>query len=403
MNTKWRGLSFILSMSIISTSFSQGQMPNSQANLQSTYPALNNIWTLVQQLPSSFQLLDIEHLLEQNPDLRPAVVNKVMTMLFCADKFQTSHNDILTIIDYSLPSSEKRLWIFSLKDKKLLFNTYVSHGITSGARLTHYFSNKYNSKATSIGVYRTEQTYYGRDGLSLRLQGLDQGFNDNASNRYIVMHGGWYVEEPFIKKYGRAGRSWGCPAIPLALTKPIIETIKDASLFVAYYPNDRWLQKSRYLTCEKGLAEQVPISQIPDLQEATDAREAILFLDKNKNGGWTENEPVLVISANNYQSVFQSPAPLRRMLRRQIEGDEYIALTALELKALKSFAALHPNEKELASVYFVIPVIKESRGYYETHMQKIGGESALGTRLQVDGTGEIPIHSTRQFSRWLGL
>ena len=108
------------------------------------------------------------------------------------------------------------------KEKKLLFHTYVSHGITSGTLLTNYFSNKYNSKASSIGVYKTEKAYYGREGLSLRLDGLDRSFNDNASNRSVVMHGGWYVDEHFIKKYGRPGRSWGCPALPLNFINPLL-------------------------------------------------------------------------------------------------------------------------------------------------------------------------------------
>jgi hypothetical protein len=149
------------------------------------------------------ELSDINNMLQKEANtLNASVIQKVLTTLKCSLEYNVNHNNILTIIDYSLPSSEKRLWVFDLKEKKLLFHTYVSHGIKSGTLLSNYFSNKYNSKASSIGVYKTNKTYYGRDGLSLRLDGLDSGFNDNASNRYVVMHGGWYVNEPFIKKYG---------------------------------------------------------------------------------------------------------------------------------------------------------------------------------------------------------
>lgn len=146
---------------------------------------------------------DLDFMLHNEaPHLNQQVINKVLMTLKCANDYNVDHNHILTIIDYSMPSNEKRLWVFDLKDRKLLFHTYVSHGIKSGALVSNYFSNQYNSKASSIGVYQTLQSYYGRDGLSLRLDGLDRSFNDNASNRSVVMHSGWYVEESFIKNTG---------------------------------------------------------------------------------------------------------------------------------------------------------------------------------------------------------
>src|SRR3990167_3161690 len=162
---------------------------------------IDKVLVSINQEPFNAQsLVEIVLMLKEQKSLNSALVDKVLTTLVCSKMHHVDHNNILTIIDYSLPSSEKRLWIFDLKAKKLLFYTYVSHGITSGSLRSEYFSNKYNSRASSIGVFKTEQAYYGREGLSLKLEGLDRGFNDNAFNRYIVMHGGWYVNEPFIKK-----------------------------------------------------------------------------------------------------------------------------------------------------------------------------------------------------------
>ncbi len=173
-------------------------------------------------------------LTKQAPNLNPAVSEKVAATLQCAEKLHLAHSNMLAIIDYSRPSNEKRLWVFDMRARTLLYQTYVSHGIKSGSLQTDFFSNVNNSKASSLGVFKTEKPYYGRDGLSLRLEGLDVGFNNNAYNRYIVMHGGWYVNEDFIKKYGRAGRSWGCPAVPVSMTKSIIDSIKNNALLVVY-------------------------------------------------------------------------------------------------------------------------------------------------------------------------
>ena len=162
-----------------------------------------------------------------------------------------------------------------------MYHMVLNPATSPGALMTNYFSNKFNSKASSIGVYKTEQAYYGRDGLSLRLDGLDQSFNDNASNRSVVMHSGWYVEESFIKKYGRPGRSWGCPALPLENSQAIINTIKDKSLLVIYYPSDRWFAKSKFLNCDKTALLQyanAPTVQIP-ISAPDDHRDAILFAD----------------------------------------------------------------------------------------------------------------------------
>ena len=372
--------------------------------------------------PSS--LNDMQEMLHKEAStLNIAVINKVLTTLKCAKKYNTEHNNILTIIDYSLPSSEKRLWVFDLAEKKLLFHTYVSHGIKSGALISNYFSNKHDSKASSIGVYTTEQTYYGRDGLSLRLDGLERGFNDNASSRYVVMHGGWYVDENFIKKYGRAGRSWGCPALPPALTQSIINTIKDKSLFVIYYPNDNWLLKSKFQTCDNPPSTHQlvkPEANIKTLLVEDEPRESILFADINRNNRREENEPIVVMAADNYEQIYHTKSPLERMLRRQINKVEYIALSDSEFKSLvTNNNKILNNTVGLNAIYFVIPVIKMVRGYYETQMQIVNIGKIKDVSLDTNGAQKIEptknytvhceakpsisLRGTNRFIRWLGL
>nr|WP_172597061.1 murein L,D-transpeptidase catalytic domain family protein [Legionella spiritensis] len=361
---------------------------------------------------------------EKKAGLRKPVISKVLTALRCAKAFHMDGNGTLTIIDYSLPSSEKRLWVFDLHKKTLIFHTYVSHGITSGARLSRYFSNKYNSKASSIGVYFTEQAYYGRHGLSLRLAGLDRGFNDNASNRYVVMHGGWYVSEKFIKKYGRAGRSWGCPAVPEPLSKAIINTIKEKSFLVAYYPSDGWFTKSRFLNCDSYAKTTTAVKADEELKPTlveNQEREAILFADINKNNRREEQEPIVVMAADTYQRVFHNSAPLERMLRRRINDLEYIALSKGEFNNMIANSA-NPNnggQINLDAIYFVIPVVKMQRGYYATEMHIVPMGKILEVKPQTnsadtpepitsytvrfDAKPAVQLKLTDRFIRWLGL
>ncbi|WP_394257066.1 murein L,D-transpeptidase catalytic domain family protein [Vibrio harveyi] len=140
---------------------------------------------------------------------------------------------LLTIIDYSKPSTEKRFYVVDLDKKKLIFNTYVSHGVNSGKKTATQFSNVVNSRKTSLGTFLTDTTYYGSNGYSLRLDGLTSGVNDKARERYIVVHGADYANPSFIKKNGYLGRSWGCPALPQKLSREIIDTIKGGSVIYA--------------------------------------------------------------------------------------------------------------------------------------------------------------------------
>ncbi len=188
-----------------------------------------------------------QHLIHKAPQLNPKVLKLALTAYKNADQKGSVKKPVLTVIDYSLPSNKQRMWVFDVSKERLLYNTYVAHGKNSGNNYATHFSNKESSKESSLGTYITKNTYIGHKGYSLNLQGLDRGFNDNAYNRRVVIHGAWYVEPGFIKKSGRAGLSWGCPAIADTLAKPVINTIKNGSVVFAYYPDRNFLNHSGYL------------------------------------------------------------------------------------------------------------------------------------------------------------
>lgn len=153
-------------------------------------------------------------------------------------------DNILSILDFSLPSGEKRLFVIDLELGKLLFNTYASHGKNSGAILPTRFSNRQNSNQSSLGFYITGDVYAGKHGPSLRLEGEEDGINDNAFNRGIVLHGAAYADEKIARQRGYIGRSLGCPAVPRHLTGPIIQKIKEGSCLFIYSPDPTYLRKS---------------------------------------------------------------------------------------------------------------------------------------------------------------
>jgi hypothetical protein len=155
----------------------------------------------------------------------------------------------LTIIDYSKPSTEPRLWVLDLASRSVLYQELVSHGQGSGGNLATKFSNTPESHQTSIGLFVTEGTYVGRNGYSLRLNGLDRGFNDRARERAIVMHGAPYVNASIGKTLGRLGRSHGCPAVREGIARELIDRVKGGGLVFSYYPDRKWLSSSRFLNC----------------------------------------------------------------------------------------------------------------------------------------------------------
>ena len=186
-------------------------------------------------------------LLRQAPGLRAEVLRLALDAADAAgERGLVRRRDIITVIDYSLPSTQPRLFIFDLDKRKLLFRELVAHGKNSGGNRTNFFSNSPGSLATSIGLFVTEDTYMGGNGYSLRLRGLEEGVNDMALDRAIVMHGASYVSRAAIQALGRLGRSWGCPAVRKEVAKTIINTVRGGSPLFAYYPEKRWLQTSEF-------------------------------------------------------------------------------------------------------------------------------------------------------------
>jgi hypothetical protein len=163
---------------------------------------------------------------------------------------RASASPVLTLIDFSRPSKQKRLWVIDMQKERVLFHTLVAHGKASGADVPVAFSNKEGSEMSSLGFYRTAATTYtGKHGLSLRLQGLDAGFNTNAESRAVVMHGAEYVCEDFVKAHGRLGRSQGCPALPVAETTAIVKAIKGGSVLYLHGP-DKVPYRSKWLNVD---------------------------------------------------------------------------------------------------------------------------------------------------------
>jgi len=159
-------------------------------------------------------------------------------------ELEFDNENLVSIIDFSKPSTEKRLFVIDLKNQKLLHHTLVAHGKNSGLNEAKKFSNTNRSLQTSLGIYSTAEPYMGKHGFSLRLDGLERGFNDNARKRAIVIHGAEYVSTDFIEDHGRLGRSWGCPAIPPELTTDIINLIKGGSCLYIYADDENYLSKS---------------------------------------------------------------------------------------------------------------------------------------------------------------
>jgi len=157
-----------------------------------------------------------------------------------------SSKDILTIIDFRISANEKRMWVIDLKNKKVLFHVLTAHGRNTGNLFAETFSNTPNSNQSSLGFYITGQKYNGKHGISMKLHGVEKGINDMAEARAIVMHGADYVSELYIKKYGRLGRSLGCPAVPMGLHKDIIPLLTGGTCLFIFYPDIRYLAKSKF-------------------------------------------------------------------------------------------------------------------------------------------------------------
>ena len=190
----------------------------------------------------------ISTLVRQAPGLRTDVLRLALDATHCAEeRGLVKRKNLLTVIDYSLPSSQPRLFVFDLMSHKLLFRELVAHGKNSGGDRANFFSNASGSLATSLGLFVTADPYIGSNGYSLRLRGLEEGINDMAWDRAIVMHGASYVSRAAIQALGRLGRSWGCPAVRPEVAEKLIDTLRGGSPVFAYYPDKNWLTSSLFV------------------------------------------------------------------------------------------------------------------------------------------------------------
>lgn len=198
----------------------------------------------VQQAAATHAVITPAAALAKRADgLSPKVLSMALDAVACARaRGVEGRDDLLTVIDYSLPSTQPRLWVLDLAKGEVLYHELVAHGRGSGDKYATRFSNVNNSHQTSLGLFLTGGTYEGGNGYSLKLKGLDAGVNDLAEQRYIVMHGAWYVSAEHARNQGRLGRSWGCPALSQKMARPVIDTIKGGSFIFSYSGDESWIR-----------------------------------------------------------------------------------------------------------------------------------------------------------------
>ena len=193
-----------------------------------------------------------EKILTQTINLRPEVLELALEAYEQAQDEGHVRRPVLTIIDYEISSYQQRLWVIDMATGKLLHQEWVSHGMGkprgSGGTMEEAlsFSNESGTLKSSLGLFITAETYYGRHGYSLKLDGLEEGVNDNARDRLIVVHGAEYVSRDRADDH-LVGRSWGCPAVRPGIARQLIDAIKDGSVLWIYYPHDEWLGESEFL------------------------------------------------------------------------------------------------------------------------------------------------------------
>ncbi|QJI29422.1 murein L,D-transpeptidase catalytic domain family protein [Pseudomonas sp. ADAK18] len=184
------------------------------------------------------------------PELNPDVLKRALSAMQCAVGNGIERSERLAVIDYSLPSTARRLWIFDLRKQKLVLRDLVAHGQKSGENFATQFSNREGSYQSSLGLFRTQESYEGAHGYSLRMDGLEPGFNDRARDRAIVIHAADYVSPLWSKREGRIGRSQGCPAVRPQVARQVVDKLKDGQFMFSWYPDQRWLKSSAYLNCK---------------------------------------------------------------------------------------------------------------------------------------------------------
>lgn len=190
------------------------------------------------------------------PGLEPQALRHALDAMQCAINHGAPAARRLAVIDYSQPSTAKRLWLFDLDDQRLLLRDYVAHGRRSGENFATEFSNAYGSYQTSLGLFRTAESYNGKHGYSLRMDGLESGINDRARDRAIVIHAAEYVNPALVKSQGRIGRSLGCPAVRPEIARMVIDNLEGGQFMYAWHSDREWQQASSHLNCKPQLLAQ---------------------------------------------------------------------------------------------------------------------------------------------------
>jgi len=186
-------------------------------------------------------------ILAQAPNLTPAAVKAGITAYDHAEAQGLDKKHLLTLIDFKQPSTQKSLYVINMNNGNIKYNTLVAHGKNSGNDYATKFSNNPGSDQSSLGVYLTGNTYSGEHGYSMRLNGLEKGFNSNARSRAVVMHSAWYVSKAFAKAHGYLGRSWGCTALSQKMEPKVVKAIHGGTVLFAYYPSKHYMQTSKYM------------------------------------------------------------------------------------------------------------------------------------------------------------
>ena len=189
----------------------------------------------------------VEAIHAQAPNISTEAIATAVSAYDRARRQHLTDKPFVTVVDYSVPSDKRRLAVADMQSGKVLFYTYVAHGKGSGLKYATHFSNQPGTDASSLGVFLTGDTYYGKHGYSLRLRGLDPQFNGAAYSREIVVHSAWYVSKTFAEDHGRMGRSWGCFALSRKVESAIVNLIRGKTVLVGYYPDPKWLHSSVFL------------------------------------------------------------------------------------------------------------------------------------------------------------
>jgi hypothetical protein len=213
---------------------------------------LAGLWLFCAPLSAAISAQDalLHELARTAPALNKQALQHALAAMQCVVNHGAEPARRLAVIDYSRPSTERRLWIFDLQRKRLLLRDFVAHGRKSGENFAQVFSNRLGSHQTSLGLFRTAESYRGKHGYSLRMDGLEPGLNDLARERAIVIHGAAYVSPRLVQSQGRIGRSLGCPAVRPEVARMVVDQLKGGQFLFAWHSNQRWLQGSAYLECK---------------------------------------------------------------------------------------------------------------------------------------------------------